>query len=398
MYRHIFEKIVIAFFVFLSLGSCRQKDIDDNLPQLYFLNNGKAVEIAVSDLVDSITYIPLNTAECLLGYVERVQRDGDFLFVKDNNGLHVFNKFGDYINSIGKKGQGPQEYAYINSFYLDRKNRHVCIISYPDLKHLEYSYSGEFVSVTRLTKEDAYVSSIYAMYDGCLLVHRPLPNERDNFIGEYTLLQEKDSKFVSYLLLEGLKNKSLNALYSLLYYPMTFWKGNYYAISTFLDVVYRYDDKALVPEFRLGLTNMAPSKDFMKKHADKDIFSLLKVLDEERIGKGITFIAGTDNYLFMGVSHGQTVVYDGEKAVLLKPNIYHSDVDAYFYSLITSGINGDMLGVYDAEFLKSKEYYILQGDNSKLKEMVEGLNEDDNPVVFQCYWKKDLLKRIEEIL
>lgn len=398
MYRHIFEKIVIAFFVFLCLGSCRQKDIDDNLPQLYFLNNGKAVEIAVSDLVDSITYIPLNTAECLLGYVERVQRDGDFLFVKDNNGLHVFNKFGDYINSIGKKGQGPQEYAYINSFYLDRKNRHVCIISYPDLKHLEYSYSGEFVSVTRLTKEDAYVSSIYAMYDGCLLVHRPLPNERDNFIGEYTLLQEKDSKFVSYLLLEGLKNKSLNALYSFLYYPMTFWKGNYYAISTFLDVVYRYDDKALVPEFRLGLTNMAPSKDFMKKHADKDIFSLLKVLDEERIGKGITFIAGTDNYLFMGVSHGQTVVYDGEKAVLLKPNIYHSDVDAYFYSLITSGINGDMLGVYDAEFLKSKEYYILQGDNSKLKEMVEGLNEDDNPVVFQCYWKKDLLKRIEEIL
>ena len=30
--------------------------------------------------------------------------------------------------------------------------------------------------------------------------------------------------------------------------------------------------------------------------------------------------------------------------------------------------------------------------------MVEGLNEDDNPVVFQCYWKKDLLNRIEEIL
>lgn len=41
--------------------------------------------------------------------------------MKDIKGIFVFDKEGRFKNEIGRRGNGPGEYFYIDNFYLDRK-------------------------------------------------------------------------------------------------------------------------------------------------------------------------------------------------------------------------------------------------------------------------------------
>lgn len=140
--------------LFLFLNSCTSSDSSlDNIKKVDVLNVDSPLKIAITDLVDSISYIPLSTDECLLSSIQKVQYDCGLFFIKDSKGLYVFNEHGTFINEIGKKGPGPKEYHYINAFFLDKEKKNVCIISHPDGRLLTYSYSGDFISVSRLKRK-----------------------------------------------------------------------------------------------------------------------------------------------------------------------------------------------------------------------------------------------------
>ena len=393
--------IVSFFFVLFSclFYSCTHVETPvDNIKVVNVLNVDTPLKITMSDIVDSISYVPLSTERCLLSYIEKVQYDSCFYFIKDARGLYVFDKAGQFVNEIGRKGPGPKEYLYINAFYLDKVKKNVCIISYPDRKLLTYSYSGDFLSMSRLEKEDAYVSTVIPMMDGQLLVHRPLPNEVDRDDYEYVMLSSQEGGYKSYPLLEHLGVKSDNVHYSFLRYPMTFWNEEYYAISTFSNVVYRYTDLSLTPDFCLNMPDISPSKTYIESRADMDFFSLSKELDENKIGKGITAVASSDENLFMFVRDGQTVIFDGKEAIVVAPFVYQPDVDIYGYSLFSGGLFDDMIGHYEASSLLSKQEYINNGNNPILKRIVAKLHDEDNPVVFRCHLKKNLIERLKEMI
>ena len=87
--------------VIILMSSCRQQSLPNSLEAINIINKDRPIELDIYDIVDSISYIPLETLEkCLLGELQRTKRDGDFYFVEDTKGLFVFGKDGRFLNEM----------------------------------------------------------------------------------------------------------------------------------------------------------------------------------------------------------------------------------------------------------------------------------------------------------
>ena len=103
--------------VIILMSSCRQQSLPNSLEAINIINKDRPIELDIYDIVDSISYIPLETLEkCLLGELQRTKRDGDFYFVEDTKGLFVFGKDGRFLNEIAHKGNAPGEYLYMDNW------------------------------------------------------------------------------------------------------------------------------------------------------------------------------------------------------------------------------------------------------------------------------------------
>ncbi len=88
------------------------------------LHPREAIETDIDVLTDSIAYIPLETSdECLLDNILSAKRDGGCFFVQDGKGLYAFDGTGRFLNEIGRRGNGPEEYLYMDCYALDRTNK-----------------------------------------------------------------------------------------------------------------------------------------------------------------------------------------------------------------------------------------------------------------------------------
>ena len=75
-------------------------------------------------------------------------------------GIFVFDKEGRFKNEIGRRGNGPGEYFYIDNFYLDRKNKLVCLIFNAKKQILQYDYDGNYVSTLHFDENDMNIESV----------------------------------------------------------------------------------------------------------------------------------------------------------------------------------------------------------------------------------------------
>ena len=72
-------------------------------------------------LDDSFDIIPLETREeCLISDIKKMELHNDKIFISDrtNQTIFIFDTTGKFIKNIGKKGNGPGEYAYLGDFFL----------------------------------------------------------------------------------------------------------------------------------------------------------------------------------------------------------------------------------------------------------------------------------------
>lgn len=77
--------------------------------------------------------------------------NGEFYIADMGNAARIFrfDKYGNFLNTIGQRGRGPQEYLGLSDFSFDN-NDHVSIFS--DLNQAVYNYSqdGQFANTSNL--------------------------------------------------------------------------------------------------------------------------------------------------------------------------------------------------------------------------------------------------------
>jgi hypothetical protein len=106
----------------------------------------------LSDLFGEVQLIPLETTDnSLMANIRltKVHNDTLFFFDRKQYSLFVFNSKGEYLNRIGKVGQGPGEYWLIHDFDFCPKRNSVEMLS-PTGSIYSYKMNGDFIEKRQL--------------------------------------------------------------------------------------------------------------------------------------------------------------------------------------------------------------------------------------------------------
>lgn len=124
-------RIIFLAFALIGMMACKQPaPLDAEGKLITVAESHKMGKANIYDLVDSITYLLLETSDrILLGDVIRAMREEDRYFVQDTKGLFAFDVQGKFVCEIGRRGQGFGEYYNLDCFYLDKERKQVCIVS-----------------------------------------------------------------------------------------------------------------------------------------------------------------------------------------------------------------------------------------------------------------------------
>lgn len=382
----------IIMIIFLTMSSCQRQvsNHKGDVEIIDVLNRNNPIQINLYDIVDSVKYVPLRTSECLLSDIECIKNDGNFYFVKDSRGLFVFDEEGYFINEISHRGIGPDEYVYSDNFYLDRDNKLVCLICNSMRKILQYTYYGTYFNTIQLDAKDANIESALMCGEGELIAYYPLPNNYSQSKSEYSVFRIKNNSFIGETLLKAKEIGTQNIHYPFLHYPVALLDNQCIFISALSNELFVYEGGQIMPGYYVNIPENEPSEDFIEEHKDLNFFELIETLKKSNIGWGITAVESSSDYLFMSISNKSTLIWDKKRSIQIS-NIYDPNLNLYSDLLLPGGVSDEHLGFYSADFLYANKELILKGNDRFLAKLVGNLLEDDNPVVYQYYFKKNAI-------
>ena len=99
----------------------------------------------LSDAVEKVEIVPLETTnESLLKTINLIEITDESIFVYQTGAeILRFSHDGKFMNKVGKKGQGPGEYIYIDGFQIDENKSEIYVITTAN-GVLVYDYEGTF--------------------------------------------------------------------------------------------------------------------------------------------------------------------------------------------------------------------------------------------------------------
>jgi len=149
-------KKLIFIVMTITLFSCIQEEKTKDLRIIDLASNvGKTSVVNLSDIAESIDYIPLETNdESLLAppltYLNFV--NGKLYIRQFQTEIKIFNQDGSFIKTFNKQGRGPQEYEFLSDFYIDPLTSDLLIYSHRKLS--EYNNEGDFIKKILLYQKD----------------------------------------------------------------------------------------------------------------------------------------------------------------------------------------------------------------------------------------------------
>ena len=385
--------------LFVVLTSCTETNFEKEIivDEIKIINTNHPLEVTVDDLIDSVTYVPLSTNECLLGEVEVIKHDDGFYFIKDNKGLFVFKADGAFVCEISSKGIGPDEYLFMNSFCLDRKNKHVCVVSNVQNKMMRFTYNGNFVSAYTFTDKNIQLSEMAFLNNGNMIGYHPFSNaniHRSYEYGLYTLLSEGlDSEEV----FKGMDISAGNVYYPYFRHSMTMKADSLYFLSACMNKVYVFDGSRVAHSYSINIPNVAPKLSFFEEHSDMNCLDLMDVMKKEKIGRGVTAILSTENYILLSINNSHSLLWNGDKAVLLS-YVFEPELNLYFDLVMSGGTTDERLGFFSTEFLMSQKERMAEIDDIELKQIIDKLHEEDNPIIYRLHLKTGLIESLSNRL
>lgn len=153
--------IIVLFLLVLVTANCTSSNnsellyIDEKgiihieIEKILDNNELKRKQFNLSEIADSITYIKLGSMnasgeEKFLRDIRNVVFTDDNIVVNDFNTVLLFDKKGNFIRQIGRRGQGPGEYLWVHGTAVDGNNRKIYIGN--ETKAVVYDFDNNFIN------------------------------------------------------------------------------------------------------------------------------------------------------------------------------------------------------------------------------------------------------------
>jgi len=350
-------------------------------------------ELILQDFME-VEYIPLETGgefycqgivlaigkEYIL--VRNQVRDGD---------IFIFDRTGKGVRKINRMGQGPEEYLWNNEVFLDEDNKEIFVCDNSIKKILVYDLFGKFKRNIRI-KEDARYRHLYN-YDGEHFIWWNSAfefNDDAASMPSFFISSKQDGNVIKEIEIPFEHRKSTVVISRNAETNMTYsWGPSYSSIIPFQDqwvfvepssdTIYRYlPDHNMYP-----FIVRTPSVQSM----NPEVFLLPGIL--------------TERYYFMLISKKEydfatrrgapsiDLMYDKQEKTIFEYTVYNDDYSNNRRVSMSGKTVNNEIAFYqriDADRLfEDNEKGRLKG---KLKEIAEGLKEEDNPVIMLVKYKR----------
>lgn len=141
-------KKLLLIILTLILISCEQEIEINDLRVIDLEGNvGKSRTVLLSEVAESIEYIPLETTEdSFVGIPRReplIYENNLLIICQKGDYFKIFNSKGNYLRTLNKRGNGPKEYISSNMFVVDSTAEVISIGSAKNI--VEYKTTGDYI-------------------------------------------------------------------------------------------------------------------------------------------------------------------------------------------------------------------------------------------------------------
>lgn len=353
-------KNLVLLQCILLLSSC-WSDNETDLKKI-LVEKDDPVDLYLSDISDELQIVKLETGDsCLLSHIMKIEYSENSMFIFDFRGPKVmqFSTTGKFIRKVGRKGRGPGEYPNLRTFTIDKNNK---LIYFATSKKLMcYDFSGTFlreIEFNFLVEDMLCVDGelkLFATEFGKKVESGDFVNIKRLFCVD-TNLVIFDSLLISRVYLKSLSGAN---------HPMPF------LLSDIVDGLYLYCPVFLYEPFlRDTLYKIVDNK--LIPHA-KYNFGSEKELNDPKRSIMISNIYMSNRYFFLEYSYNRDLyinVHDRESE-----NTWN----------LKGGITDDICNtgkVILRPLEENKDLFYFIKDAYSLQGIIEGINENDNPVLF----------------
>jgi hypothetical protein len=362
-------------------------------------------QIKLSEIADSIKYIILSKdKKVIIGSTRSIQMSKSNIFLKSDNLVMRFDMTGKYLNSFGKLGRGPEEYLAGSVFSTTPNFDKVLILRSMMYDYLTFKPDGEYISKNEIT----YSRNLYdftCISDSTILMtfwfigsfmNEDVLKSMPGVAGLYNL-NGKPIKIIE----SPLKNKAIetNDLKRVISSNPTFtYFDNRVVLSTEGDTIHEVDKNSIIPGFILdwGQTphNQTTEELYYRQSGQSN-----KVINY------MPLIETTAKAFFRGRNMNDYFIFEYDKItgkcrsmITDQDNLgFINDLDggANFYPYWTNRTGNVWILEQDAYSFKEKHnneflsnsIALYPAMKKKLREFVDSLKQDDNPVLLIVYLK-----------
>lgn len=362
---------------------------------------GNPAEIKLSSIADSIKYIILSkNKDVIIGAFPCLQMTESDFYIQYRSLIYRFDLSGKFLNTIGKIGRGPEEYLSGSSFTLSPSSEIIYVKRNYMHDYISYNTAGVFRDNVDLMKPD-YVWEFNCLSDSV-------------YFYTYIHLFMKDKSLEDFLLC-GIFNKNGTKI-NVIEHPaknappdinflrlgvsppsFTFYKNH--VVLNYGDTIYKINQDSIFPGFILNWGNIPHLQTFEERYyiqteptnkvvpiwyffeiQGKAYFNLKDqdqyyLIEYDKI-TGITrsmMSKGKESFGFIDDIDGGTNYFP--KWTNKVGNIWIDYDDAFEFK-----------NAHNKDFL-SKSYSVYPDRKEDLREFLNSLKEDDNPVLKIVYLK-----------
>lgn len=356
----------------------------------------KKVDINLSEICDSVIYIPLQiNKNCLIDSRGRIIKDKNDIFYFYSLGVYHFGINGNYLGQIGRKGRGPGELMCTGGT-IDEINKRIYLTSNYRNKQFIYDYSGRFISSTKKSQVNSDVKN-YLYHENKLIFNYTnyLITDNDssdlyNRIAEYDLKTNAVKKIKSNYFPKksgclkvqtGSYESGLNSLYKYNNKIMFQEYSN--------DTLYEYKKGNLIP--RIILNNYLFRNKFKipKEFQSYDFRAKFKEIRKLKKKNSYSmFKSESSKYMYLSSYDGLKYLYNKKSRTLQCVNKIVQDMNCfknpkltrileekYYYSIISPE---DFIEKANKS-IKSDKY--SSKFKARISSILKNLNEESNPII-----------------
>ena len=398
---HTMLKLCIFMTTFLMINCSNKSATENSNDSLNEIKRFKALNDETEPSKDTlpfdkIEYVFLETkSECLIDMIIGVQFRDSLIFILDgSNNLFVFERNGRYKAKIGNRGQGPQDYLKISSFFIDDAKQNAVITD--DFKNvfLYYDFNGNFiqkkdmpVDIMKLVNKSSLIGSNRLIFNYILYNDGAYYNENMGYqLFDVNNLKVLDKKSYSPV-------TAVNIMFPLSVHPITETEKGVNFIMPLCDTIYSCHNDKFQPEYIIEhKQKMAPKdKYILGDGPDRNTYTSLALkFEKDGFFTGFNGIYETDNHILLTYIcsyYNSCFLANKKKQEGRYYVLGEIDEDSKNIPLFR-----EIIGCYKNTFIctinmLNLPYYkdVLSNNRNKgmtqFKTIVESIEEDDNPVL-----------------